>query len=72
MQTTARLVRLHSVTDPSEAESVKKLLKRNDIQCAVEGGYQSGYCGIFRLSITVWEKDYDRAKQLLDQHYTKT
>ena len=67
MQTTDRLVRLYSVTDPTEAELIKNLLRDNNIECAVDGEHQAGFTGVLRVGITVWEKDFDRAKELLDR-----
>lgn len=70
MQTTDRLVRLYSVTDPTEAELIKNLLKRNGVECAIDGENQAGFGGVFRIGITVWEKDFDRARKVLVRNGT--
>jgi len=71
MQATDRLVRLYSVTDPTEAELIKNMLKEHSIGCAIDGEHQAGFSGVFRIGITVWKKDFDRAKKLLDQYRAK-
>ena len=71
MQNTNRLVQLYSVTDPTEAELIKNLLAENRIECAIDGEHQAGFTGVLRIGITVWEKDFNRAKELLDGYRTK-
>ena len=68
MKATDRLVRLYSVTDPIEAERIDSLLKQNNIECAIDGGQPLGASGVLRIGLTVWEKDFDRAKVLLEEY----
>ena len=69
MPATDRLVRLHSVTDPTKAEMIKCLLNQSGIECAVDGEHQAGFTGVFQIGITVWERDYDRAKEIIDRTF---
>ena len=71
MDSTDRLARLHSVNDPNQAEFIKNLLQEHDIECCIDGEQQGGLPGISRVNVIVWERDYDRAKDVLDRHQMK-
>ena len=72
MNATDRLIRLYTVTDPTEAELIKNLLNEYDIECAIGGERQAGLAGVLRIDITVWEKDFEAAMDVLDRHRKKT
>lgn len=63
-----KLVAIATYTNPHDAEFAKVALEQARIKASVEGSLQAGYTGILKVRVFVFEKDRERALDVLDIH----